>query len=64
MREQQAMALDVERSEPKHSAFLSFVDRAWPLGFVISGLLFSLLWTMVLAYGLFSLTLLAINASI
>ena len=58
MREQQATALEEERGESKHSAFLSFVDRAWPLGLVISGLLFSLLWTMTLAYGLFSLVLL------
>jgi hypothetical protein len=60
VREQQATALDVERSEPKHRAVLSFVDRAWPLAVVVSGLLFALLWTLALAYGLFSLVLLAI----
>jgi len=60
VQERQATALCVERREPKHSALISFVDRAWPLAFVIAGLLFTLLWMLALGYGLFALTLLAI----
>jgi hypothetical protein len=60
VREQQATALNVERRQPKYSAFFSFVDRAWPLTFVVAGLFFSLLWLLALGYGVFSLLLLAI----